>query len=207
MKLSRQWLTVILIVVVIGGIGGYKYLRRQGGKVKPAAGLFSVHVKGNPAAPVKIVEYTDFQCPACANANRLLENIFKQYEGKIFLEYKHFPLPKHPHARRAAVFAECAGEQGRFWPLYDVLYKSQSGWAEKVSVDPYFSELAVSLGVNGVALAACVNSPEAEKSVRRNIDEGNLLQVTSTPTFFVNGKRVIGGPLLVQEIENILGKK
>ena len=207
MRLSRQLLSGILVLVVVGGLSLYKFSIAK--VAHPAK--FSIHAegrnKGEASAPVKIVEYTDFQCPACAYANGLMEDMFKRYEGKILLEHKHFPLPRHTHARRASIYAECTADQGKFWPFHDVLFKSQKSWEAMASVDAYFSELAVSLGIDGARLAVCVNSPDTELKVKRDIEAGKAAAVDSTPTFFVNGQRVVGGKFMVQEVQKLLEKK
>ncbi|MBF0387172.1 MAG: thioredoxin domain-containing protein [Candidatus Omnitrophica bacterium] len=207
MRISRTLLSVLLVLSVIGGLSLYRFYFLK----TPASVKVDLHPqgrsKGEASAVVKIVEYTDFECPACATANGLMDELFTRFPGKIFLEHKHFPLPRHTHARRASVYAECAAEQGKFWPMKDVLFKSQKSWDKMTTVDTYFSELAVSLGLDGTRLAACVNSVAAIGKVNRDLAEGKTLTVNSTPTFFVNGQRVIGGPLMVQEVEKILGKK
>ncbi len=205
MIISRQVLSGLLVLLVIGALSVYKFcIVKAPGHVK-----IDIHqqgrIRGEPSAPVKIVEYTDFECPACAAANGLLKDLFIRYEGRICLEHKHFPLPRHAHATRASIFAECAADQGKFWPLEDALFKSQKSWAEMFSVDAYFTELAVSLGLDGVRLTACVNSVDAERRVKKDLEEGKTLDVNSTPTFFVNGKRVVGGTFMAQEVEKILG--
>lgn len=206
MKISRSSLAVVLVFCVVGGLGAYRFLAFRPRHVVAVAEVrVPVRVKGDAAAPVRIVEYTDFQCPACSRASDALEGLMKKYSGKIFLEHRHFPLPQHSRSLRASVFAECAAGQGKFWPFYDVLFRSQKSWAEMVSVDSYFSELAVSMGLDGSLLSVCVNSPEANMTVRKDKEDGSALGVRSTPTFFINGKMVVGDQLLLAEVENILG--
>ncbi len=207
MKMSKSWVTILLVGIIVGGFSVGKLYKEQERSARLTVLKNSARVKGTEGAPVRIIEYTDFQCPACSNANALMENMFELYKEKIFVEHKHFPLAMHPHARRASIFAECAAEQGRFWLFQDVLFKSQTSWSRMVSIDAYFSELAVSLGLDGARLLACVNSPAADMRVKKDIDDGYALQVKATPTFFVNGKMFVGGPLMVQEVESIVGKK
>jgi protein-disulfide isomerase len=205
--ISRQWLSVILIAAVIGGLGVYRFVVLKSGHAMAANLQAHPQVKGGAGAAVSIVEFTDFQCPACATANAFLDDAMKKYDGKIRVEHKHFPLAMHAHSMRASVFAQCAADQGKFWAFNDVLFKSQKSWSGMVSVDAYFSELAVSLGMNGARLSACVNSPEAAAKVRRDMDEGKSRGVKATPTFFVNDKFVVGGPALTMELSQRLEKK
>ncbi|MBF0594224.1 MAG: DsbA family protein [Candidatus Omnitrophica bacterium] len=207
MKVSRQVLTIVLVAVVVGGFSVYKLFLARTLRPVPVDIRAFGRLKGDPSAPVKVVEYTDFQCPACAHANGVVEKLLSTYPGQISVEHKHFPLSRHEHAFRASVFAECAADQGKFWPFHDVLFKSQDTWEKMLSVDNYYSELAVSMGINGARLTACVNSADAGSRVKKDMQEGVALEVKSTPTFFVNGKRFVGGAFLEQEVERILGKK
>lgn len=86
--------------------------------------------KGPADAPVKIIEYSDFQCPFCARAFPTVTQILKEYDGKVQFAYKHFPLVSiHPRAQKSAEAAECAKEQGKFWEFHDKLFEAQSDWA------------------------------------------------------------------------------
>jgi protein-disulfide isomerase len=160
--------------------------------------------KGKASAPIRVVEYTDFQCPACAQAAKDVKEEFLKNPDQIHIELKYFPLSMHHFARRAAIYAECAAEQGKFWPFHDVLYSSQGAWSKMTSADPYFSQLAALLGVDGVRLSACVNGGVMEARIVKDIKEGESLGVNATPTFLVNGKMVVGGKNFKDEIHKIL---
>ncbi len=206
MNLSKSALTIVIIVSAIAGILVLKALVSPRGHLvaKPFAPVLSMHARGNPQVGIKVYEFTDFQCPACSRAVETINEMFKKYPDKIYLEHKNFPLPMHPFARRASIYAECAASQGKFWPFHDVLFRSQQSWAKMTSVDTYFSQLAVSLGLDGVKLAACVNTPDANEKVSKDVEEGKKLGVNSTPTFFVNGKMIVGSQNFSTEIKSIL---
>lgn len=203
MRMSKRFLTGVIVssVVVIVLIVKLVFFGQQA----PATAE-SFRTKGKPGAKIKVVEYTDFQCPACAKASVMVDEVFKKYPDKVDLELKYFPLPRHNFARRAAAYTECAGMQGQFWPLHNVLFKTQESWAKMSSVDEYFSQLAVSLGVNGERLAACVKDSAMEVVINKDVESGKARGVNSTPTFFVNGKMVVGGPSFVREVEAIIGE-
>ena len=210
--MSRPLISFFLILGVIASLFLFRSVARAKTPAPPVqAGvpvvLAGPRMKGDPAAPVKIIEFTDFQCPACARANVIMESLLKQYPGKIFVEHRHFPLPRHPHARRASLYAQCAAAQRKFWAMHDVLFKSQSSWAEMNTVDAYFGELAVSLGMDGLPLTACVNSPATEKVIEADIAEGKSRGADSTPTFLVNGKLAVGAAQLTAAVEAAMGKK
>lgn len=148
--------------------------------------------KGNPAAKVVIVEYSDIQCPACAAAVGVLKNIVSLYGKDVLVIYKHFPLERrHLNARQAAQAAECAGRQSKFWELHDVLYEKQNEWAE--SGDPRWAyKYATALALDEKSFSACLADPAVNAAIDADIREGNNQWVGSTPTFFINGKRFIG---------------
>src|SRR4029434_8489749 len=125
---------IILIVAAVAVAGGIAlYLSRQGaqaggdgtsGDTKSALG--GGHVRGVPEAPITLVEYGDFQCPTCGLYHPILDELLSRYNGKLKLEYHHFPLVSiHPNALAAAIAAEAAAEQGKFWEMHDMLYEHQ----------------------------------------------------------------------------------
>ena len=147
---------------------------------------------GSPGANIKIVEFTDFQCPACANAARVVHKAMQENGAKVFLELKYFPLPMHKNSRKAAVAAECAREQGRFWAMQDLLFRDQKIWGLLDAPDDNFLSLARSVGADDQKMMRCVSSAAVEKTVTDDQQEGKKLGVAATPTFFVNGKMVVG---------------
>lgn len=155
--------------------------------------LKDVPVKGDKNAKVTIVEYSDFQCPFCKRATDMLPPILKEYDGKVKLVYKQFPLPSHPWARDAAIASICAYEQGNdyFWKLHDELFGKQKEITVERSKEQ-FKAFAKGIGLDAGRFEACVNSPQTAARVENEIKEGQSIGVNSTPTFVVNGMPVIG---------------
>jgi protein-disulfide isomerase len=205
-KLKKSELTAVVVMIAVIGVVVAKAAMFHGQHSVRAKTLeLTSRTKGNARADVKVVEFTDFQCPACAKAAEIVDEIMKKYPNKIYFEHKYYPLPMHSFAKRASIYAECAAEQGKFWPFHDVLFRSQSSWAKMTAVDEYFSQLAVSLGIDGVRLSVCINNPLVLAKVERDAAEAKKLAVSSTPTFFVNGKMVVGSANFKKEIETMLG--
>lgn len=159
---------------------------------------------GGAAAKVQIVEYSDFQCPACSAAHKSVKQVLAAYGEKTRVTFKHFPLEKaHPFARAAAVAAECAGRQGKFWDYHDVLFERQKEWAprheEGKPAEPekapseWFAAYAAQVRLDKAAFAACLADPAANAAIDADLEEGRNLPVGATPTFFVAGKRFVGG--------------
>ncbi len=204
LKISKPVLGVLIVVLCIGTVLTLKAVFIKKLPVTQSMAQLGPREKGKATARIRVVEYTDFQCPACANAAKDIKDEFLKNPDKIHIELKYFPLGMHHFARRAAIYAECTAEQGKFWSFHDVIYKNQGSWSKMTTVDPYFSQLAALLGVDGVRLSACVNGGTMESRISRDMKEGQSLGVNATPTFFVNGKMVVGGQNFKDEIHKIL---
>lgn len=141
-------------------------------------------VVGDPAAPVRIVEFSDFQCPFCARVAPDLRALVEERPGEVALVFRHLPLEAiHPHAFDAAVASTCAAEQGRFEPMHDLLFERQ---AEIGTVA--WGDFAAEAGVpDADAFAACLESEPVRERVRADASEAERLRIGGTPTLIVNG--------------------
>jgi protein-disulfide isomerase len=150
-------------------------------------------VRGPAAAPVTLVEFSDFQCPFCKQSQATLKQLLAQYAGKVKLVYRDFPLDQlHPQARDAAEAARCANDQGKFWEYHDLLF-AQSPEAGSGSLRRY----AAQAGLDPVTFDRCLSSGIHREAVQRDVEEGTRLGITGTPAFFINGRPVLGA----QQIE------
>lgn len=165
---------------------------------------------GDPKAPVTIVEYSDFECPVCRSLHDALRGILPNYAGKVRVIFKDFPLEQlHPWARTAAIAGRCAYQQKpeAFWKVYDLIYDNQeiisaaNAWGKMV-------DYASQSGLDADAFKGCMASPEAGAAVNASHANGEKLEVSSTPTVFVNGRRMVGADanLLQQYINYELAK-
>jgi len=144
-------------------------------------------LKGASQAPVTIVEFSDFQCPYCKAVQPILHRIEEQiYPGKIKLAARQFPLPFHPRARPAAEAALCAQEQGKYWEYRDKLFEKQE------LLDDDFKRYAKELKLNSSRFDQCLAEHRYAGRVEQEIKEGHDIGVSGTPTFFVNGRPVVG---------------
>jgi protein-disulfide isomerase len=154
-------------------------------------------VKGDPAAPVTIVEYTDYQCPYCArHATSTLPLVLVEMidTGRAHYIIKDFPLDNiHPEARAAAVAARCAGEVDAYWPMHDALFLRQQEWSGLGSgINDYLATLAGDLGLDATDFETCQASGRYDGIVQANLEEGLALGVRGTPAFFINGFPISG---------------
>lgn len=144
-------------------------------------------IRGKADAPVTIVEFSDFQCPFCAQAQTILEAVLAKYPDQVRLVYKHYPLPFHPAALPGAIASLAAQEQGKFWELHDVLF------AEGQALDAAkMSEYAKRAGLDVERLEKSIADERAayEKRIEEDIRAAHTADVRGTPTFFVNGKKL-----------------
>ena len=150
-----------------------------------AAGAFA---QGPKDAPVTIVEFSDFQCPYCSRVVGTLKEVARLYPKQVQLAFRDFPIVNlHPKAPKAAEAARCAGEQGKFWEYHDRLFESQ---AQATIAD--FKRFAEQLKLDGKSFAACLDSGKHAAAVQSDVQTGADLGITGTPTFFINGRLLVG---------------
>ena len=152
-------------------------------------------IKGDPDAPVTIVEFSDFQCPFCS---RFYQQTLPQLEenyidtGKVKLVYRDMPLDSlHSNARPAHIAAECADEQGGFWDYHDILFESQGQWQRLSSseLSSTFVEYASDLKMDTASFESCLNSPEIADEVNQDVLDARKNGATGTPTFFIGNEK------------------
>ena len=147
------------------------------------------HQLGPPDAPVQLVEYGDYQCPFCVQALPGLKRILSTYEDRVLFVFRHFPLvSQHSHAWRAALAAEAAGAQNRFWAMHDHLLAHEHDLS-----DDELRAHARALGLDMTAYERDIQDPALAERVRSDALSGLHSGVLGTPTFFVNGRRLEGG--------------
>ncbi len=144
--------------------------------------------KGPKNAPVTIVEFSDFQCPFCARGTETLNAIYKEYDGKIQVVFKAFPLPFHKEAEPAHRAAIAAGKQGKFWEYHDKLFANTQALKDLSNLDKYAQEL----GLNMEKFKKDMNDPAVAKQVQDEMKQGQEVGVRGTPAFFINGTRLVG---------------
>ena len=151
----------------------------------PIADAFA---RGNPGAPVTIVEFSDFHCPFCRQAHATVQQVLARYGDKVRLVYKDMPLDNlHPNARAAAEAARCAGAQGKFWEYHDKLFDSEPDVSTAA-----LSRLTTEVGLDAAKFDACYAARTFKAPVEASVQDGSRLGVTGTPTFFINGRNLTG---------------
>ncbi|HIQ04271.1 MAG TPA: DsbA family protein, partial [Anaerolineae bacterium] len=170
-------------------------------------------VDGASDAPVTIVEFSDYQCPYCQRFYRETKPLLDERyitTGKVRFVYKDFPLDRiHPQARTAAEAAECAGAQGSYWPMHNRIFEGKAEWENQAQAADVFKGYAAELGLDTAAFNDCLDSGIYAAEVQADLEEGQRAGITGTPSFFINGRRLIGAQpfeAFVQIIEAALGE-
>lgn len=192
-------LLIIVSAIVVAGIIAI-YLSRQetaaesknaaGGSAAttaPLAGAENRRIRGAADAPVTLLEYGDYQCPTCGTYHPIVTELLSRYHGKLKLEFRHFPLIQaHPNAMSAALAAESAGDQGKFWEMNDLLFEHQNDWSRSPNAEAIFLQYAVQIGLDSNRFMQAMKSPDTQERVLADVRSGSEI-VKGTPTFAING--------------------
>jgi len=192
----KNWIVTIVIVLVLAGAFA---LMRFGGSQPVGEGTQIAevteadHIEGDINAKAVLVEYGDFQCPACAAYYPLVEQLTEEYGDRMAFVFRHFPLRSiHKNAEIASRSAEAAGLQGKFWEMYDLIYQNQASWANELGTVDIFTSYAESLGLDVEKFKADLTSDVVIDAINKDLREGNSAGINATPTFFFNGELVSG---------------
>ncbi len=150
----------------------------------------SAHIRGNPDAPVTLEEFGDFQCPPCGKFSEFVEELLKEYNPRLRLVFRNFPLSGHEHAREAALAAEAAGLQGKFWEMHDTLYREQETWTKAPNVRELFESYAGTIGLDVAQFKKDMDGDKARERVDSDRALADFLGVKATPTLFINNRPV-----------------
>lgn len=201
------WLGFVIIIgLIIWGL--IAAMNKTPGSVSkigvPAPVTSADNVEGSSTAPVTLIEYGDFECPACSTYSFIIERLFNESSSTLRVVFRHFPLSQHPNAIPAAEAAEAAANQGKFWDMYSSLYSNQNDWAEKTTAEAntIFDGYATSLKLDMTKFKADEVSSSTIAKILAQQDEGTQIGLDHTPTFFVNGREV--SPNTYEEFKTII---
>jgi protein-disulfide isomerase len=201
------WL-VVLVFIGSGIFGMIKLAFHQQQNLESTVKVDAIStedwVKGNRDAKIVLIEYSDFQCPACGFYFSILKKLSEEFGENIAIVYRHFPLFSiHPNAKAAAYAAEAAGKQGKFWEMHDLIFTNQDEWINKKNVDEIFIKYAQSLNLNIDQFKKDFSSKEIKQKIENSYKNALKLGLDSTPTFFLNGKK-IPNPRNYEDFKNLI---
>ncbi|MSR77307.1 MAG: hypothetical protein EXS63_03655 [Candidatus Omnitrophica bacterium] len=196
-------------VILLAGIAGSVFIYQKTHRLQSASEVNftgQLKSKGLGSAKVVIVGYSDFQCPSCQAAEPILTEFMAKYPKDIRLVFRHFPLPMHLWSSVAHQAAECAHRKGKFWEFHDKIFQTQKEWSTPANPTDRFLEFAKGLNLNLDQFAACLTDQSVTDAVKEDRYHGDRLKVESTPTFFINGDRVVGPVELKIKGEGLIRK-
>ncbi|MBP6005879.1 thioredoxin domain-containing protein [Candidatus Saccharibacteria bacterium] len=218
MKKVKKFLPIILFVGLIG-VFGYLIFKGDSNPEStedPASveltdqqkqALLEGHAKLSEGANINVVEFGDFQCPACKAAEPEIERILGLYGDQINFYFRHRPLMSiHPNAKLAAITSEVAATEDKFWEMHDLLYQRQADWSSLSStqVIDTFASYGTELGFDTADFRDQILGETGKGNINRDDDLAEELEVNGTPTFFVNGQRLASVSELEDKIKSLI---
>lgn len=205
---TKLFLGIIIGTVVIVGVGVAMLSRSSvPQKADPSVLIRADSNKISTAsATVILVEFSDFQCPACGAYYPIVSQVVKDFKDSMTFVYRNFPLTDlHPNAAIAAQAAEAAGIQGKYWEMHDLLFTRQSDWSASTSVRDIFAGYAHTLGLDAEQFKKDIDSDAIKNRVTQDINDGKTLGISGTPTFYLNGIK-INNPATPADFEDAVRK-
>jgi protein-disulfide isomerase len=203
----KEALRAAATIVVVAGLaaGASLWLGRRAESLSTDSSVVRGQVLGNPNAPVTLVEYGDYECPPCASFAPIVANLLEKYPESLRYEYRHFPLTGiHPHAMRAAMAAEAAGEQGKFWEMHKLLLSTQGKWIRDTDDETGFAELGKLIDVDVHSFDEVRRSADLEQRISKQLAQAKSEGIAGVPTFLINGKKIESAPSSFQGFEDLI---
>ncbi len=193
-------ISIVTLVIIIGGVFFFSNSNKKQQELTAAPADPALLMNENSHkisaqdSKVTLVEFGDYQCPACASAYPIVKQLLAEYDGKINFVFRNFPLSLHKNAQKAAQAAEAAAAQGKFWEMHDKLYQNQTQWAEANNPEEIFASFAQELSLDTDVFKKDLDADKYTGTINADANDGEKLGVNSTPTFFLNGNRITGVP-------------
>lgn len=191
--MSKNFL--IILGVIIALFGGLLFLNKKQDSSTTNTGNQTVQLSEHKTAAgstgVALVEYGDFQCPACAQYYPIIKQLKEQYAGRVTFQFRHYPLTEiHQNALISSRAAEAAAMQGKFWEMHDLLYENQNAWASNANPAPIFESYAQALGLDVDKFREDIRSEQVNNIVQADRAEAKKQGYQSTPTFAIDGQKI-----------------
>lgn len=188
---NRFFITILVVIAVLVGVFSFTKHKNQPAGTTSSSSKPTSHIEGKIDSPVVLIEYGDFQCPACGQYYPLVKQVQEAYKDKIAFQFRNFPLTQiHRNAFNSARAAEAADKQGKYWEMHDILYENQQTWSVASDPTSYFIEYAKQLGLNTDTFQKDMTSQEVTDKINADVSEVQKLGATGTPTFVLNGKKL-----------------
>lgn len=188
--MDKRFLGIVTVIVLL--FIGFLFINKKDEAKTPTTNTpATTHTRTEGTANITLVEYGDFQCPACGQYYSVVEQVYEKYKGKITFQFRHFPLTSiHPNAFAASRAAEAAGKQGKFFEMYQQLYTNQTAWSDSSAPSKLFEKYAKDIGLNVSTFKTDFASASVNDAIQADLAAGEKLGVNSTPTFILDDKLI-----------------
>tara|TARA_B100002051_G_C16742907_1_gene645474 strand:+ start:3891 stop:4577 length:687 start_codon:yes stop_codon:yes gene_type:complete len=186
--MKNPWVIIGIVTIVL--FGGAFLISSNSAKQANEGVVVQDQVKGNKEASVELVKYSDLQCPSCAQAAMVVDDILERHGDSIKFEYRHFPFLSNASAQ-AALAAEAAGQQGKFYEMHDMIFQNQAEWSGGAAANTFFAKYAEEIGLDMDQYRRHLGSSVLRDRIQSQFNGGREIGVTGTPTFFLNGERLV----------------
>jgi protein-disulfide isomerase len=203
----KEALRAAAVIVVVASLaaGASLWLGRRTESVPSGSSVVRGQVLGRTDAPVTLVEYGDYECPPCASFAPIVGKLLEKYPESLKYEYRHFPLTGvHPGAMRAAMAAEAAGEQGKFWEMHKFLLANQGKLIRDPDTEADLLEMGKFIDVDAESFSKSLRSAEIEQKIAKQVAQAKSEGIEGVPTFLVNGMKIEQAPNSFEGFEALI---
>lgn len=185
---------LVTIILILGGIFFFSIKNKQ----QPASTQADMsillsnarHTMGNQDAQVKIVEFADYECPACGAASPITKKVIEENKDKVYFIFRHYPIPSHRNSKTAALASESASQQGKFWEMHNLIFENPADWVTSDDAKKVFEGYAEKLELDLEKFKQ--DFDKGNDTINNDYADGNKVSVDATPTFFINGEKHTG---------------
>lgn len=203
-QMERLGYWVLAVAVILAGIYFFNSVSKVGTVAQPAPVSLDDHIRGGTATKVVLVEYGDFQCPACGAYEPMVQTLLKNHPADVQFVFRHFPLTNaHKNAMLAAEISEAAGIQGKFWEMHDAIYAHQKDWSDSLNAKEILLGYAKEIGLDTAKMETDLKGGTIDEKILAQAKEGVKIGINSTPSFFVNGTKITN-PQSIEAFEKII---
>lgn len=202
---NRFFITILVVMAVV--VGAFAFTKRNNSSNTGSSSSTQPtnHIEGSNQSGVVLIEYGDFQCPACRQYYPVVKQLKETYKDRVVFQFRNFPLVQiHRNAFVASRAAEAADKQGKFWEMHDLLYENQQTWSEASNPNSYFENYAKQLGLDVTKFKQDLASEETNDKINADIQAGQDIGANSTPTFVLNGKKIEKNPGSVEDFNKLI---
>ena len=191
---TKLFLGIIIGTIAIVAAGIFLLSKPAGGNKVDSSLLVRAdsHKIATGSGAVTLVEFSDFQCPACGAYHPVVKKIIEEFKADLTFVYRNFPLTTlHKNAQLAAAAAEAAGKQEKYWEMSDLLFEKQKEWSDADNARDIFAGYAKTLGLNVATFTKDIDAGDVKDKISQDIADGNALGISGTPTFYVNAEKIV----------------